>query len=118
MKGRAVVSETCQRIQLKKAGLRDAPKNSTRHEDHAMERVLKEGRSSQLSDSFSPQIGRDPTFLTENSCEFDRARMRRKDLIYPSCAENPAVQGGDVERGERSSPKLNSVSAAARCTGG
>ena len=38
--------------------------------------------------------------------------------IYPSCAENPAVQGGDVERGERSSPKLNSVSAAARCTGG
>src|ERR1700733_3998574 len=82
MKGRAVVSETCQRIQLKKAGLRDAPKNSTRHEDHAMERVLKEGRSSQLSDSFSPQIGRDPTFLTENSCEFDRARMRRKDLIY------------------------------------
>ena len=39
-------------------------------------------------------------------------------VIYPSCAENPAVQGGDVERGERSSPKLNSVSAAARCTGG
>ena len=38
--------------------------------------------------------------------------------IYPSCAENPAVQGGDVERGERSWPKLNSVSAAARCTGG
>ena len=38
--------------------------------------------------------------------------------VYPSCAENPAVQGGDVERGERSSPKLNSVSAAARCTGG
>ena len=38
--------------------------------------------------------------------------------FYPSCAENPAVQGGDVERGERSSPKLNSVSAAARCTGG
>ena len=38
--------------------------------------------------------------------------------IYPSCAENSAVQGGDVERGERSSPKLNSVSAAARCTGG
>ena len=25
-------------------------------------------------------------------------------FIYPSCAENPAVQGGDVERGERSSP--------------
>ena len=24
--------------------------------------------------------------------------------FYPSCAENPAVQGGDVERGERSSP--------------
>ena len=40
------------------------------------------------------------------------------DGLYPSCAENPAVQGGDVERGERSSPKLNSVSAAARCTGG
>ena len=40
------------------------------------------------------------------------------ELFYPSCAENPAVQGGDVERGERSSPKLNSVSAAARCTGG
>ena len=39
-------------------------------------------------------------------------------FVYPSCAENPAVQGGDVERGERSSPKLNSVSAAARCTGG
>jgi monofunctional glycosyltransferase len=38
--------------------------------------------------------------------------------VYPSCAENPAVQGGDVKRGERSSPKLNSVSAAARCTGG
>ena len=38
--------------------------------------------------------------------------------LYPSCAENPAVQGGDVERGERSWPKLNSVSAAARCTGG
>jgi alpha-L-fucosidase len=38
--------------------------------------------------------------------------------VYPSCAENPAVQGGDVERGERSSPKLNSVSAAVRCTGG
>ena len=38
--------------------------------------------------------------------------------FYPSCAENPAVQGGDVERGERSWPKLNSVSAAARCTGG
>ena len=40
------------------------------------------------------------------------------ERFYPSCAENPAVQGGDVERGERSSPKLNSVSAAARCTGG
>ena len=39
-------------------------------------------------------------------------------FLYPSCAENPAVQGGDVEGGERSSPKLNSVSAAARCTGG
>ena len=39
-------------------------------------------------------------------------------ILYPSCAETPAVQGGDVERGERSSPKLNSVSAAARCTGG
>ena len=38
--------------------------------------------------------------------------------FYPSCAENPAVQGGDVERGERSWPKLNSVSAAAGCTGG
>jgi uncharacterized DUF497 family protein len=43
---------------------------------------------------------------------------RLYSVIYPSCAENPAVQGGDVERGERSSPKLNSVSAAARCTGG
>ena len=39
-------------------------------------------------------------------------------MLYPSCAENPGVQGGDVERGERSWPKLNSVSAAARCTGG
>src|ERR1700679_2007080 len=29
---------------------------------------------------------------------------RRQHLSYPSCAENPAVQGGDVERGERSSP--------------
>ena len=44
--------------------------------------------------------------------------MRKQAALYPSCAENPAVQGGDVERGERSSPKLNSVSAAARCTGG
>jgi hypothetical protein len=47
------------------------------------------------------------------------ARLRQtRRSFYPSCAENPAVQGGDVERGERSSPKLNSVSAAARCTGG
>jgi hypothetical protein len=29
---------------------------------------------------------------------------RRALRRYPSCAENPAVQGGDVERGERSSP--------------
>ena len=52
---------------------------------------------------------------------FDLPDSRYKDIrqnFYPSCAENPAVQGGDVERGERSSPKLNSVSAAARCTGG
>jgi hypothetical protein len=27
-----------------------------------------------------------------------------RKAVYPSCAENPAVQGGDVERGERSSP--------------
>ena len=47
-----------------------------------MERVLKEGRGSQPSDSFSLQIGRDPTFLKESSCDFDRARMRSKDLIY------------------------------------
>ena len=52
---------------------------------------------------------------------FDLPDSRYKDIrqnFYPSCAENPAVQGGDVERGERSSPKLNSVPAAARCTGG
>ena len=24
-----------------------------------------------------------------------------RTLLYPSCAENPAVQGGDVERGEQ-----------------
>jgi hypothetical protein len=56
-------------------------------------------------------------------CEPDHRATSKKSLkanciFYPSCAENPAVQGGDVERGERSSPKLNSVSAAARCTGG
>ena len=45
-------------------------------------------------------------------------RSQFAEAVYPSCAENPAVQGGDVERGERSWPKLNSVSAAARCTGG
>ena len=53
--------------------------------------------------------------LADSGESFGSAYMSR---IYPSCAENPAVQGGDVERGERSSPKLNSVSAAARCTGG
>jgi len=51
-----------------------------------------------------------------NFGSFDGGSMRA--WLYPSCAENPPVQGGDVERGERSSPKLNSVSAAARCTGG
>jgi hypothetical protein len=30
--------------------------------------------------------------------------LQGRKALYPSCAENPAVQGGDVERGERSSP--------------
>jgi hypothetical protein len=34
----------------------------------------------------------------------DNSKIDLPPTIYPSCAENPAVQGGDVERGERSSP--------------
>jgi putative ABC transport system permease protein len=47
---------------------------------------------------------------TDHVLKFDLAQAdgRFKDPAqidtYPSCAENPAVQGGDVERGERSSP--------------
>ncbi|HWZ50357.1 MAG TPA: hypothetical protein VNW54_02725, partial [Granulicella sp.] len=27
-------------------------------------------------------------------------------VFYPNCAENPVLQGGDVERGQRSCPQL------------
>ena len=43
------------------------------------------------------------------------ARIFGQWIVYPNCAKNPAVQGGDAERGERSSPNLNSAHVAARC---
>jgi hypothetical protein len=82
-------------------------------------RIYSQG-SMRLGTTVRPIMGpHDLDFVCELSLPHTLVEpIKLLQALYPSCAENPAVQGGDVERGERSSPKLNSVSAAARCTGG